>query len=1161
MKSKKIFKKLGLASIFIAGLLNTNKAYASLDVEPYNIPGVNSVFADSDVPSALKVTTAGDGLAKGTILYRHSYIDMDYYSPIAPSTLQGTTSDPNNGKYNNWGPWLMEANKTSRSIEVTYYYASGKLNKSSTIYTDKGNGSSTDHQSVGTLASGTPLEILGIDDGYVYFDLTKHTSLTQTKGSTKIARVSASNVTYTSSKVSTVFSGYANSALLTNFKPVGKYWTSMHSGYKGIVTGKYTNPSYAPSVVANKTGEWRYIGYNAQGETVDNPYFISDSLSFQNIGKISGYSLRYTPWNPNDAESGEYDPSYSYSRFAIGGKTFDYDTNSKYNSMKSNVISRLVSNGDLKSVSDNAKRISLRTHATKQPTLLLMQRKESVYYRTGFLPLESGLRDIYVKQIKVIDESSGSSVATWSCSTGGGCSVSTGTVEKGKRYRVETILANGANSALLKNTLESQVGYMYDASKVYTDLAYSKTKDSKILRIGNKGNMGSTKNSTSSPFIDSFYVTKSSGTIDVYSYVGGSHTGVDNLKYDNDMGAIRLTVKSSSTTTTDNCTISSDGKTKTCGSGDIVPLYIEVYSKTEGDKLVYQHNYGDSSPYIKKALIPGYEYKIVYTAVFKGSGVTEYTWSEGTQDNPSTTNVNEYVAPSWSTGKYKEYQVPMSYYIEKYSGGTRDLDSISKSGYMYHVPSGKNDLTIPMYNNSKMAFETEVSMYQYPYLNTSMNINITDSKANKDRTNDYMSTTVKDNFDISISNLKVTPSKTYVSGSSQKVNYNVTYDATLTTPSYVTISNYETTINTAININGQTFYVKDHLLKGSAYNKDITHSIEGVTVPSSGQINISVNLNYDKNSYETSNYANNVGSTTATINKVKNPSSGSPNDTVNPEDSLNSNNPNKGGDANNNCLVPRTKNTWTTTHGKVTWNSSNVTYKKISNGASVSFKKYSSSYMNASEATETYKEEFGIKQILFRSKYTKDNKYGNNGWVDLLNSNQKDLAIIQAGYGFELQVVTTYSTDAFTKRTWNVSNNGSSGTRVSGLNTAVNYGLEDIFVELPGTSSTRKILSSTGYEGTTLGLNATKKVSGNTTTWTYTVKSANSLGIKEVAKIFIPETAKDGDYNLKIYTPPVSGVGNINKKTYSALCDRKEVTIKVKGSAMDDLNSHNTQVR
>ena len=1177
MKFNKIFKNMSFVTVFICELMLGSAVSYAVGVEPYKIKGVEDIFWDEDVPAALKVTSAGDGLSVGTILYRNSYKDIDYYSPILPYSLQGTVSDPNGTKYSTWGPWSMSANKTSRGIESTAYYPSGTLNKTSAIYTDDGTGSRTGTQLVGNLPANTPIEILAYHGGYVYFDLTKHSSLKQV-GITYIARTSSSNVRVNSSqKVTLVYSGYSNNVLLQNFKPVGKYTDTMRSYHKGIKAGEYLNPSYAPSSVANKQGEWRYLGYNAQGEALDNPYFISDAPSFQNISGFYGYPFRYTPWNPNDKEANESDPHYAYERFVIGGKTFNYDKDSKYRSLKQSVINRMLAEGHIWSTSNYMDRLSLRTYPTKQPAIVMGQRKDSVYYRVGFMPLAGGLRDLYMKEMKVIDESNGSTIATWSCGINGGCPVTTGEVEKGKRYKIQIVLANGANSDLIKNTLEAQVGYMYNASKAYTDLPFSRTSNSKILRQGNRGAMYRTINSTSNPFEDTLYVS-TNGTIDVYGYVGGSHTGVDNLRYDNDLGVIRLKVKKiqgeddednsnkvpcSVSSSNTSCKITNGGNTKICGGGDIVPDAIKIFSKTEGGKLVYLHEIGKSSPTIRESLIPGYEYRIVYSAFYRGTDIKEYDWIPPVQDDPSTPNVNEYRDGYWNMKPgNKTYRVPVNYYVEKFSGGTRDIDSITKTGYMYHAYGDLSDrsrIDIPMYNEAMLGYYVDIFMYEHPYVKTNMTIGLKDSKVNGNECNDTLSTIAKDNFDISISNLRVTPSTAYVDGK-QKVNYNVTYDATLTTPSYVKLSDYETTINTAININGQTYYVKDHLLKGNTYNKNITHSIEDVTVPSAGQVTASVNLNYDKKSYETSDFSNNIASTTVAVKKIKNPSTGSISDTVKPSDTLNSNNPNKGGDANNNCLVPRTRNTWTSTHGKITWNSKNITYNKISNGTPVTFKKYSTSYKNTNEATETYQEQFGITKILFRSKYTKDKKYGSDGWVDLLNSSQKDLGIIQAGYGFELQVETAYSTDAFTKRTWNVSNNGSSGTRVSGLNTKANYGLEDIFVELPGNNKTRKILSSTGYEGTTLGLNATKKVSGNTVTWTYTVKPSKSVGIKETPKIFIPDTTKDGDYTLKIYTPPVAGVGNINKKTYSALCDRKEVKITVKGSAMNDLNSHNTQV-
>lgn len=55
-----------------------------------------------------------------------------------------------------------------------------------------------------------------------------------------------------------------------------------------------------------------------------------------------------------------------------------------------------------------------------------------------------------------------------------------------------------------------------------------------------------------------------------------------------------------------------------------------------------------------------------------------------------------------------------------------------------------------------------------------------------------------------------------------------------------------------------------------------------------------------------------------------------------------------------------------------------------------------------------YYETFEIADVLFRSKYTKDNRLGNDGWVSVKNGGQ---GRIKAGYGFELQIKTRYRTN------------------------------------------------------------------------------------------------------------------------------------------------------
>ena len=130
----------------------------------------------------------------------------------------------------------------------------------------------------------------------------------------------------------------------------------------------------------------------------------------------------------------------------------------------------------------------------------------------------------------------------------------------------------------------------------------------------------------------------------------------------------------------------------------------------------------------------------------------------------------------------------------------------------------------------------------------------------------------------------------------------------------------------------------------------------------------------------------------------------------------------------------------------------------------------------------------------------------------------------------------------------------------------------DIFVELPGDSNTRKVLSVSGYGNTIQGLQVKqtkageKELSGNKLMqvyeWEYTIKPSVLVGISSTEKIYIPQNLKNGDYKVYIYTPPVTGSSSIDKfntSKYSSLFDRKDVTIKVQGSSTDVLNSHTTQ--
>jgi len=227
-----------------------------------------------------------------------------------------------------------------------------------------------------------------------------------------------------------------------------------------------------------------------------------------------------------------------------------------------------------------------------------------------------------------------------------------------------------------------------------------------------------------------------------------------------------------------------------------------------------------------------------------------------------------------------------------------------------------------------------------------------------------------------------------------------------------------------------------------------------------------------------------------------------------------------------------------------------------------------------------YYETFEIADVLFRSKYTKDNRLGNDGWVSVKNGGQ---GRIKAGYGFELQIKTRYRTNRniaplpnpYTGNRYRGDAYGRypSGycdiiTRYPGVTPV--YQKRHIYMEMPYVNRSGDrvcyILSSTKTEGPWYN-----------ETVTFELPLRSSFGVKNERKIYINEGAKPnidnpGKYEINIVTPrpdmpdkfygyyPENQVGN-GKKPPSELtsylhdCDHFYLVI----MPQDDIKTHIVQ--
>lgn len=1141
-KKNKLFL---LSNFLISVISSTIYSYATDKVSNYYYGNKSELsgFIDEELPPAIKANVMLDSsIPAETILYRHQYINMTYYSPVPPSVIKGTKYENSNKSFREWGPWDMDLNREAYKeganydlyfIPSSYTYKYVTLKAGAKVYAPKVGSTGADSTVLyGTVKSDTRIKVKSITNYpggsglCVYFDLTQ---VPITRGNdnftpgVNIGRVPISNSTVTNKEgYAEIFNSNAgaNQAVFNNFSYYGVYSDTTDASHENIEPGRWTNPSYAKYGTAGLSGEWNYIGFNSKGEPLTNPYFASESLMFRGNAPLSQYDFRYTPWNPNDSYSGEseVDKSTAYSRFP---ELTVYDTDSKYNADKREVVRKLFTSGKLNRKFSNIEdditymmnRISFRSHPTRESAIMTVQRRGANATRSFMV--ENKINDIYLHSI-IVKDMSGKQVGSYVYNIDTNkYTTSSGWVKGGEKYTVEVYLANANGNTLVSNKTQAQIGMLYNHATVLST-PYGSVSNGQEKEISSKI---SASKGAKSPAI-TFTITAPSENevdfFDVYGYVGFKHSGTDNMNYTNDVGFVRLNIND----------VNDEGGTQ-YKNGDLVAKKIELID-SKGN-IAYSYTRGDSSPTVNKVL-PLNSYTVRFTIVNEGDAVQYRTKEKG------------YWADSfnWIPGKWGAWK-DLNCNISNNFEYTR-IGSAVSNNTINSVPreTFKTQGSGVVLNNgtisSKQQFTYTIGniFIEDPYFECSFKISAS-SNANSNTTNDSLSVVINPTFDAQISNVRINSTTEYIGDDATTASYVVTYDAKLNTPSYMVGENIYMPIDTSITVGNKTEIKRDLLMVGD--NKNISHVITDVPLTSAGSMSATVILNYNQNAYET-NYNNNRGVSSTNIIKISNPF----NSTV--------------------CPVPTTKNSWKSSQTKYTWTATSNEYSTSAN-VNRKYKKYS---VSTSTVSPTHNESFEISKVQFRSKYTKDRKLGVNkdGWIDMINSNESSNAYISAGYGFELRIVTTFKTNVNSvANAPYMAPNALSGTNYSYLTAKDNYNLSnELFVELPGSRTTRKILSTTGYFNTIKGLNVQTKdkstASQRVIENTYTLNSVNSLGVSNSDKIFIPTGMKDGDYRISIYTPPVTGTptASASEQSTSKMCDRKEITIKVKGAYTDDLNSH-----
>lgn len=534
-------------------------------------------------------------------------------------------------------------------------------------------------------------------------------------------------------------------------------------------------------------------------------------------------------------------------------------------------------------------------------------------------------------------------------------------------------------------------------------------------------------------------------------------------------------------------------------NGDLVAEKAQLYDMTNGREVEY--------------CVPEYKYKIRYKLKYKGDNI----------DHPC--NIIIHANINRKLPKYRDDTTNWVTYTKK-------VDSLK--------------------DGQEIVIESESFVAPIDNVNTDFYIDSDMKKLGIDNNlqNDANNNAWKGNYDLVIHDARVLPPTEIIS---KKGDYSFTiqYKITNNAPYYLGV--YDRDVKVKYVVNGQTFEDTVHIEKGASEYITKTVTLKDLDPANVDKVKAKIIINSDGYNYE-DNYNNN----TAIVN----------NNLVTPM------NPYNGG------ICPagvNTHNKWVRNyyvHSWQGWEGTNVAppqgHDEYTNQQYEAVKRFVKNapgryYVNSTKQYEDFKyyhtgysknisreeyENYSIRSVKFRSKYTKDHKLGNDGWVDITNGENGK---IKAGYGFELEVKVNYNTNALQYenelKPWV---QGAFGRTVRPLNGKPNLP-DELFIKTPD----NKIISFSGYQNTIAGLNESKDGNVNNMTWTYTLKPQKVLDDKMDNKIFIGDDTKNGVYTFDVYTPEVYGVQT--KQHESWLCDHKPIHIEVVGSDTSDVVNHITQ--
>lgn len=843
-----------------------------------------------------------------------------------------------------------------------------------------------------------------------------------------------------------------------------------------------------------KYGTWRFLGYTADGVPIQNPFFPADYT------RTSATSASWVPYK--DVKTDLF-------------KTTRYDT-AGFKNVKRNLIQRLLKQHpelEYKTVDQWMDILSLQTDPEVNPKTGYA---DGTYGGAVFAGYTAGGR--YYRTLTLLGDTK-----------------SHGDLNMNLEKLVVTEAdkdSKGNYPVVLEVRRKKEGEREYEFAKAYQDVIPGK-KYRVISTVRNESKLVSTKHSPTT--VLSGFAIKYDPKSEAITNQGKTYY-VYNPKYDQS----RTVAKSDGTIGPE--------KTKTTVAYFTMPNDLKA-----GDTVRFASIIDDVHRQKGDNLDPDDDDLLWYTNVATGNmkavGVTLVDENGREVANPLPGNrykiryKMQYFGPDQKT----KTNVTINYQIK------RKLPGGQEETIRFQPNSNKEDISvtraIELKNKQIYSFDTQAyQWYEFPWIHTEAVLSSEIPGLNVDNSDDKFRKTWNQKYDLSIENLQIIP-RTERDGvaADGKQHFGVSFTVNSEMPDEARKANYAKEVNIRINVNGQYKIITEHIIPGK--NREITVDIPmNQPVPPGNFVHAKVEVNYDNLAYESDHvgHKNNIAQTkikNGTIYRDQwgvavNPTNTTDNtgayvDTpMNPYRPLGSANP---------------SNSWYQRYHIHSWSGQKITYRAMDNKQTFSFFRYTpkSNYHRSIYQWEEYR----IKDVLFKSKETTENGWGNNGWVSLITD--PGHAQVQAGYGYQIKMIVEYNTNAFDTEPAAYMNSDGSGQFVRPQNVLPNIS-RDVYFQTPD----GKILSASGTHGTLPKFEArVVRSTPSTVTIEYTLRDGNTMGIPAPGRIYIAEDTPDGMYKVRAWTPTINGVPTKNKRVDSRdlIYYQPEPLLDIKGEPVSDI--------